>query len=497
MRDCRSYYIQPALKYSLIKFLSVIAVLLLWGCVNEEVLLHPPGGRSFWTLKIRDSYTMKRVTAFYAGEGRHAIAYVAVDSSIAEAKVSQVLREFDRNIAPREHALFTTPLDIDGNRKVILLFLDIDDGYSSGSGGGYIAGYFDPLNQFDDESVQEITGRRSNEAEMLYLDTYPSEVGGNEFMSTLAHEYQHLLQFSFNFRNDSDEEKWVDEGLSEIASDLTGYGPQTSRLIGFRRIGNGTLILGDSLISWDGNIDDYNHVYMYFRYLVDAWGEELVTRIFRHTLSDLDGVESALDQHGVTTDCGGYSGGYSPDYARLNCSYRFLWAAILGQTTLQGKTGLVTLNNHMVPAQLLPEHNPMNSLQPGDIGGIQYYVSPPVNAQITEPFSFTFFQNNAINGPPALSNTSCGDCKPERFTLLYNNSHFVVFNHHPQAISSKTKIIDPRLLPDIEESSTETVVHEEPLFSLAGQSLPAIETRRKLHFYQRLDRATRRLLQVR
>jgi hypothetical protein len=46
-------------------------------------------------------------------------------------------------------------------------------------------------------------------------------------LATLAHEYQHLLQFGKYYRSEQDdiEPTWLDEGLAEISSDLTGFRP--------------------------------------------------------------------------------------------------------------------------------------------------------------------------------------------------------------------------------------------------------------------------------
>lgn len=467
------------------------------SCVDGDPLLNPPGGRSFWTLKIRNGqYQTQMTTAMYFGEGTYAIAYVADKTSVSEARVSQVLSEFDTNIALREHSLFTTPLDIDGNGKVVLLFLDIDDGYEPG--GGYIAGYFDPLNQFSDASVQRITGRRSNEIEMLYLDTYPADVGGHEFMSTLAHEYQHLLQFSQNYRTNSNEATWVDEGLSEIASDLAGYGPRTSRIKGFRNIANGTNgTLGDALTSWDGGVDDYNHAYVYFRYLLDAFGEEVISRVFKERLPSVEGVEAALAGQAAPKACGGFAIDYIAEYPRFICSYRFLWGSILGLDKLQGATGSSVLTNADLPGQLAQGHNPLSSLSVGDFGQIIYSGNVPTEAQLYEPFSFGFFRNNETGENPGLS--SCTGCKSENFTLLYNTSSFVVFNHHlsETTFGSATKIIDNSLMPVIEQSEQERVVKESPDYSLFGEGvLPQVEKRHRLHFTQPLDSATRSLLEL-
>ena len=63
----------------------------------------------------------------------------------------------------------------------------------------------------------------SNEHEMFYvnLDTMADSIGTPYYEGVLAHEFQHMVQWYV----DSNEDTWLNEGLSELATMLTGYGP--------------------------------------------------------------------------------------------------------------------------------------------------------------------------------------------------------------------------------------------------------------------------------
>ncbi|MCI0706995.1 MAG: T9SS type A sorting domain-containing protein [Ignavibacteriae bacterium] len=110
------------------------------------------------------------------------------------------------------------PNDIDNDNRIIILILDIVDGFSGS--GGYVAGYFYSINQYPDP----IQGHRSNEAEIYYLDgkqtNFTTSNGRTTAESTTAHEFQHMINYNYNGGNIDD---FSNESLSEVASLVCGY----------------------------------------------------------------------------------------------------------------------------------------------------------------------------------------------------------------------------------------------------------------------------------
>ena len=66
--------------------------------------------------------------------------------------IEKVKNEFDENIYPNlKDAFGDEPnMGIDGDPKVYILLLNVRDGFS-GSSPSYIAGYFDPSNEYPNE----------------------------------------------------------------------------------------------------------------------------------------------------------------------------------------------------------------------------------------------------------------------------------------------------------------------------------------------------------
>ena len=57
-----------------------------------------------------------------------------------------------KGIFETDTSTYGTPPDVDDDPKIIILMLDIKDGYSSSTGGGYVEGYFYSFNEIDPET---------------------------------------------------------------------------------------------------------------------------------------------------------------------------------------------------------------------------------------------------------------------------------------------------------------------------------------------------------
>ncbi|WP_232369252.1 peptidase MA family protein [Leptospira abararensis] len=209
-------------------------------------------------------------------------------------------RDFDTITYPALIATFGTPSDIDGDGKVKILVMDIRDGATANS--AYVAGYFDPMNYFPDNLFSRV---RSNYAEVLYLDGKELIAAinhdPNAFASTAAHEFQHLLRYPRMRAANQNDELWINEGTSEVASDIAGYGPQISRMDCYSGVNDSRCadgINGVSLLNWDSSGSDilkqYSYAYVFMRYLYDISGTTDTQRqnFFRETVIGASGTRA-------------------------------------------------------------------------------------------------------------------------------------------------------------------------------------------------------------
>ena len=247
-----------------------------------------------------DSYYF--VSANLAGEGTHCLIYLENGRFVNPVTINEIVNQFDNAIYLNEIPIFGEEPNpgIDGNPKVFIFLLDIRDGYSPGS-DGYIAGYFNALDEYDVSVVPY-----SNQKELFNMDINPGMPGDQVFLNTLAHEFQHLISWNqkTNLRG-VHEETWLEEALSEIAPIFCSYAPDYSRVMGFQ------FVPWDSLIGWDSDVFDYATVYMWSQYMkdrvttTDSYGHNVFWNINHTADVGINAVNTALSAVGYSKDFSG------------------------------------------------------------------------------------------------------------------------------------------------------------------------------------------------
>jgi len=254
----------------------------------------------FWAYNFgNDSYYL--ISAARAGEGNNCIVYLEQQGrSVDQNTINSIISQFDNTIYPNETSTFGLEPNpgIDNNPKIFILLLDIKDGQIP---GGYIAGYFDPLNE-DDISISS----NSNQKEIFYMDIKQGVPGDPRFLRTLAHEFQHMINWQQKTNLlDVSEDTWLDESMSEIAPVVCGYGPDYEEVYGYE------LQPWDSLVGWHDTLNDYYTVYMWAQYVkdrvtnIDGSGHGLFWNIDHTGYVGINAVNSALSTVGYGKDFSG------------------------------------------------------------------------------------------------------------------------------------------------------------------------------------------------
>ena len=232
--------------------------------------------------------------------------YIFVEDSqwlrvVHEGTVNSVRRAFDdatpadpkRGIYEIQTELFGAPPDIDGDKRIYLLLLDIRD--EGTSGDGFVAGFFSPINQHRGVLRHPEIGIpvRSNELDMLYLDTQPQNAGSQTALGVLAHEFHHLI----HWRHDKNETIWVNEGCAEYATFICGYA-LSGHVLPFQR--NPHI----SLVHWPqgtrSQLAHYGAVYLWMLYLHEHYGgSQTIAAIVENRANGISGVNNALRSRGV------------------------------------------------------------------------------------------------------------------------------------------------------------------------------------------------------
>ena len=168
-------------------------------------------------------------------------AIVVADTSnpaggFTDAEYGNFAVAMDTLVDPVDTTAFGAPYDIDGTNHVIILFTKAVNQLTTDPTQGIVLGFY-----YSRDLLDTATCAGSNHANMFYLvvpDPNGTINGGNTFtskkqnvasiaVSTIGHEYQHLINASrrlyVNHAASSNEVTWLNEGLSHIAEELIFY----------------------------------------------------------------------------------------------------------------------------------------------------------------------------------------------------------------------------------------------------------------------------------
>jgi hypothetical protein len=131
---------------------------------------------------------------------------------------------------------------------------------------------------------------------MFYINVSNTLPGTDEYDSTLAHEFQHMIHWNV----DRNETTWINEGMSELASYLNGYGPS-----GFVPFYMSTP--GIQLNTWpedDTTLPHYGAAYLFLHYFYERFGTDLTRQLASSPINGLESIDAVLAgaESGVTAD---------------------------------------------------------------------------------------------------------------------------------------------------------------------------------------------------
>jgi uncharacterized repeat protein (TIGR02543 family) len=282
--------------------------------------------KSFWAQRM-DNNQYYQIQADLLAEGSYCKIWVEQDpkGSVSPALAQNMADVYDNNIYSKmieafnigriqvvlsndSSRLLNNIMELadwltDGDGKLSILLLDIQDTYDPSGNRSYVGGYFWTGNFYPQNSAD--LRRYSNETDMIYVDTYPGRPGEEGSNKTLAHEMQHLMNFVTSVVVRSSEpnkidfmDLWIDEGLSSAAEYIYLGTHSNDRYEWFQEDPKGTIAKGNNFFVW-GNyedesvLDDYATVYLFFQWLRLQSGGG--TEIYKSIISSKD-----YDYHAVT-----------------------------------------------------------------------------------------------------------------------------------------------------------------------------------------------------
>ncbi len=186
---------------------------------------------------------------------------------------------------------FGLPPDVDGNQKVIILFLNILDINTSHA----TAGYFMPIDQKRGRLHHPVLGPlHSNEADIIYINSRNDLPNSRINQSVIAHELQHLIHWQYS----PTEETWIDEGCADYAAFLCGYN-LNQHVDAFRRAPN-TSLTDWTQMSQTNLLAHYGAAFLFMLYFNDNYGgRETIAALIRNPLDGIPGITQTLKGQGI------------------------------------------------------------------------------------------------------------------------------------------------------------------------------------------------------
>jgi len=250
--------------------------------------------------------------SYPAGDPRNAFtSRITINASQAQEMANQ----FEKVIYPNETSFFGLPPSIDGQnswfnsmgraffgtnvsgRVMIMVFNIVDESFFNLNYNSYVAGYFD-------RSVDALYDRNIINIDCLDWQNrttgnppYPSTARPWLYESTVAHEYQHLLNYFYN----PNQALFVNEGCSMYAEILCGYGVDVLGYIPYF-----FATPDNSLIDWgdQGGINilaDYGAATLFTTWLADHFGPGMIqAMVHSNGTSGMDSVNYAFQHIGAT-----------------------------------------------------------------------------------------------------------------------------------------------------------------------------------------------------
>jgi immune inhibitor A len=160
----------------------------------------------FWIINPRDETFELSATLHYITD--HAYFWVAEEVKFDHDDLEKLAKTFENEIFITGRTFFGSEWSpgIDGDPHIYVLF-------ATRLGIG-IAGYFSSADE-----MHPLAHEYSNAHEMFVLNSDNVQMGEVYTLSTLAHEFQHMIHWNL----DRNETTWLNEGLSQLAEFLNGY----------------------------------------------------------------------------------------------------------------------------------------------------------------------------------------------------------------------------------------------------------------------------------
>lgn len=249
------------------------------------------GDTRTFTLSNQDDNTQYVATARLDYKTPHAYMWVQTAPErvrLNANKLKQAAEDFENKIYPTNRAFF-------GNEESPGVDCDVHVHVLHVTGvGRTVGGYFSSV-----DSYPSAVRSDSNEGQMFIMHAERgyngSDPGSESYMSTLAHEFQHMISFNQTHAPSL----WLEEGAAQLAERLNGYADTVTSVYDFAAVPETQLnTWGEGTAG--GNSAHYGGGYLFWSYLFDRFGEDMTKKLARNPERSPQALMKVLADAGVT-----------------------------------------------------------------------------------------------------------------------------------------------------------------------------------------------------
>lgn len=229
----------------------------------------------FWVTNS-DTNENIQIDATLRFESDHVYFWIEDGVRFNERHLKALVETFEEKIYPTNREFFgsewTPGVDADPHLYIL---------YARGLGGS-VAGYFSSADEY-----LPIVREYSNGHEMFLLSADHIDLNEEFAYSVLAHEFQHMI----HWYRDRNEETWLNEGASELASFLNGY---TVGGHDWMYASNPDIQLTDWPNNAVSNADHYGASFLFTAYFLDRFGEEATKALVANPANGMVSIDETL-----------------------------------------------------------------------------------------------------------------------------------------------------------------------------------------------------------
>jgi immune inhibitor A len=239
---------------------------------------YPVGTRRLFHASNADTDEQFDVYAILEYKTEHVYMWVEEDVSFDRDDLIAAADLFEEHTYPTNRAFFGSEWSpgVDNDPHLSIL-------HARGL-GSTVGGYYSSANEFV-SAVRE----DSNEMEMFFVNMDGVRINSSFYNGLLAHEFQHMI----HWYHDRNEETWVNEGFSELASYLNGFDVGS---LDWEFVSEPDLQLNSWTEGPGAARPNYGAAYLFTSYFLDRFGPEATQALVAHPENSLASVDRVLEE---------------------------------------------------------------------------------------------------------------------------------------------------------------------------------------------------------